>query len=88
MAQDDSLDVILLDAPASNVYLRHLNRYHGDEIGKLNGAIESETGIGIIRIRMPEDDCPTIDDCFIDYGHLNAKGSKIYSRLFLEHLSK
>ena len=83
MARDDSLDIILLDAPASDVYLRNLNIYKGDEIGKLNGAIENETGISIIRIGLTEDDCPTIDDCFIDYGHLNPNGSKIYSRLFL-----
>ena len=86
LAEEDSLKIILLETPATDVYLDQLYLNIGDEIHRLYDAIELETGIGIIQIALPEDDCPRVEDCFFDYGHMNANGSKIYTRLLLERL--
>ena len=86
MAQHDSLNIVLLDAPASDIYLDQLSINIGDENQRLYAAIQRETGLGIIRIRLTEEDCNTLDSCFIDYGHMNASGSKIYSRKLLDRL--
>jgi hypothetical protein len=86
LARADSLQIILLDVPASEVYLGQLERNIGDEIRKLYREIEKETGMRIVQIVLTEADCPRIEDCFIDYGHMNIQGSKIYTRLLLERL--
>lgn len=88
IAKEDSLNIILLDAPATNVYLDQVGINIGDEVHKLYDAIEKESGTSIIQIRLTSSDCPTIGDCFIDYGHMNANGSRIYSGLLVEHLDK
>jgi hypothetical protein len=87
LAREDSLRIVLLEAPATDVYLDQLERNNGSEIRKLYDEIEKVAGTSIIQISPTEDDCPRIEDCYIDYGHMNANGSKIYTRLFLERLS-
>lgn len=86
LARADSLQIILLDVPASEEYLGQLERNIGDEIRKLYRQIEQETGMDIVQIALTEADCPQIEDCFVDYGHMNVNGSKIYTRLLLERL--
>ncbi|MEX0761079.1 MAG: hypothetical protein WD208_10025 [Dehalococcoidia bacterium] len=87
LARQDGLRLALITLPQSELWLREYYATLGPEAERWEAAVEEVAGVPVETVQFPRDQCRAMDDCYIDYGHMNERGAAIYSIAFGEWLT-